>query len=218
MFKSMHHFQSVEGVIQSSAGSRGLHVSCASTPWLRDRRISSIDRTKLGSHDIKRLRRQQSHRYFTELWLCGAADAHRQHRLGAIQRLALALLVHAEHQGSVRCAQIQADHVARLLDDGRVVGQLEAFGAMGLQAKELKVPFDAGLGDPVSAATVRIFQCVEPMAGLVCSTVLINAGTLSQQRVPIWECLLLNRWLRGSHRSVSANSCSPPSRLITFFT
>ncbi len=43
--------------------------------------------------------------------------------------------------------QVQADHVAQLLDEERIVGQLEAFRAVRLQAKELEVPGDAGLGD-----------------------------------------------------------------------
>jgi len=75
------------------------------------------------------------------------AEAHRQHRLGALQGLALALLVHADYQRVVRRAQVQADHVAQLLDEERVVGQLEAFGAVRLQAEELEVARNAALGD-----------------------------------------------------------------------
>lgn len=75
------------------------------------------------------------------------AEAHRQHRLSTLQRLALALLVHADHQRVVRRAEVQANHVAQLLDEERVVGQLEAFGAMRLQAEQLEVPSHAGLGD-----------------------------------------------------------------------
>ena len=75
------------------------------------------------------------------------AEAHRQHRLGALQRLALALLVHADHQRVVRRAQVQADHVAQLLDEERIGGQLEALGAMRLQAEQLEVALHAGLGD-----------------------------------------------------------------------
>lgn len=75
------------------------------------------------------------------------AEPHGQHRLRALQRLTLALLVHADDQRVVRRAQIQAHHVAQLLDEERVVGQLEAFGAMRLQPEELEVPRNAGLGD-----------------------------------------------------------------------
>ncbi len=75
------------------------------------------------------------------------AEPHGQHRLRALQRLTLALLVHADDQRVVRRAQIQAHHIAQLLDEERVVGQLEAFGAMRLQPEELEVPRNAGLGD-----------------------------------------------------------------------
>lgn len=43
--------------------------------------------------------------------------------------------------------QVQADHIAQLLDEERVVGELEALGAMRLQAKELEVALHARLGD-----------------------------------------------------------------------
>jgi hypothetical protein len=61
------------------------------------------------------------------------AEAHGQHRLRALERLALALLVDADDQRVVGRTQVQADDVAQLLDEERVVGQLEALGAVGLQ-------------------------------------------------------------------------------------
>ena len=61
------------------------------------------------------------------------AEAHGQHRLRGLERLALALLVDTDDQRVVRRAQVQADDVAQLLDEERVVGQLEALGAVGLQ-------------------------------------------------------------------------------------
>ncbi len=75
------------------------------------------------------------------------AEAHGQHGLCSLQGLALALLVHADDQRVVGRAQVQANDVAQLLDEERVVGQLEAFGAMGLQAEELEVARHAALGD-----------------------------------------------------------------------
>ncbi|MCY1552288.1 hypothetical protein D9M68_886760 [compost metagenome] len=72
---------------------------------------------------------------------------HRQHRLRALQRLALALLVDTDDQRVVRRAQVRADDVAQLLDKERVVGELEALGAVRLQAKELEVARHAALGD-----------------------------------------------------------------------
>lgn len=48
------------------------------------------------------------------------AQPHRQHRLGALQCLHLALLVHAQHQRLVRRIEIEPDDVAHLLDEERV--------------------------------------------------------------------------------------------------
>ena len=74
------------------------------------------------------------------------AEAHGQHGLRSLQRLALTLLVHADHQSILRWAKVKADHVAQLLYEERIVGQLESLCAMGLQAKQLKVTLHAGLG------------------------------------------------------------------------
>jgi hypothetical protein len=52
--------------------------------------------------------------------LChGARSAlfHRQPRLAPVERLDLALLVDAQHQGSVRRAEIEADDILHLLDE-----------------------------------------------------------------------------------------------------
>ena len=47
-------------------------------------------------------------------------------------------------QRVVRRSEVQADHVAQLLDEERVVGQLEAFSAMRLQTKEMETPLHTG--------------------------------------------------------------------------
>ncbi len=49
----------------------------------------------------------------------------RQRRLGAIQRLALGLLVEAEHRRSFRRIEIQADDINEFLLEARIVRQLE---------------------------------------------------------------------------------------------
>jgi hypothetical protein len=56
-------------------------------------------------------------------------------------------LVHAQHQRVVWRAQVQPHHVAQLLHEERIRGQLEALAAVGLQAKELQVALHAALGD-----------------------------------------------------------------------
>ena len=55
----------------------------------------------------------------------GLAEAHRQRRLGAIERLNLRLLVHAQDHRVVGRVEVQPDDVAHLLDEERVGGQLE---------------------------------------------------------------------------------------------
>ena len=55
----------------------------------------------------------------------GAALLHRQAGLGAVERLDLALLVDREHDGVRRRVEIEPDHVAQLLDEPRIVRELE---------------------------------------------------------------------------------------------
>jgi hypothetical protein len=50
---------------------------------------------------------------------------HREDGLGAIEGLHLGLLVHAEHDGAFGWVQVQRDDVADLVDEQRVLGQLE---------------------------------------------------------------------------------------------
>ena len=50
----------------------------------------------------------------------GAALLHRQARLGAVERLDLALFIDRQHQGFVRRIEIKADDVLDLLDELRV--------------------------------------------------------------------------------------------------
>src|SRR5207253_1567452 len=73
------------------------------------------------------------------------AGAHRQERLGPIEGLNLRLLVHAEHQGALRRIEVEADDVADFLDEQGMGRQLEAGGAMRLQAKSPPDARDGGL-------------------------------------------------------------------------
>ena len=82
----------------------------------------------------------------------GIPQAHRQHRLRSFQRLALALLVHAEHQRILRRAQIKADNIAQLLDKERGSRELEVLAEMRLQPQQLEVAMYARRRD-------RGFRC-----------------------------------------------------------
>ena len=93
----------------------------------------------------------------------GDARGQRQERLRAIQRLDLALLVDAQHQGLQRRVQVQPHDVAHLLDEQRIAGELEGLLPVRLQAEGAP---DARLRlrQPVSRAIVRVLQCVAPAA------------------------------------------------------
>src|ERR1035441_8463716 len=65
----------------------------------------------------------------------GAAAAlfERQTGLGPIQRLYLAFLVDAKHDGLVRRVQVEPDHVGKFFQKAGVAGELEGLGAMRLE-------------------------------------------------------------------------------------
>lgn len=58
----------------------------------------------------------------------------RQSRLGPIKRLDLALFIDRQHDGMRWWIDVEADDVAQLADEQRIVGQLELSRAVGLQA------------------------------------------------------------------------------------
>ena len=62
---------------------------------------------------------------------------HRQAGLGTVERLDLALLVDRQHDGVGRRVDVEADDIAQLVNEQRVVGELELPPAVGLQAVRL---------------------------------------------------------------------------------
>jgi hypothetical protein len=52
------------------------------------------------------------------------AGQHGEHRCGAVERLDLSLLIHAQHQRAFRRIQVQPDHVAHFCHEQRILGQL----------------------------------------------------------------------------------------------
>ena len=75
----------------------------------------------------------------------GLARPHRQERLGPIQGLDLALLVRAQHQRLVRGVEVQPYDVPHLLDEQRILGELERLHPMRLQGKCAPDPAHGGL-------------------------------------------------------------------------
>ena len=63
------------------------------------------------------------------------AGTHRQQRCGAIKRLDLTLLVHAQPQGAVGRVQVEAYDVSYLVDKERIAGELEGLGPVRFERK-----------------------------------------------------------------------------------
>jgi hypothetical protein len=78
----------------------------------------------------------------------GQARQHRQDRLGAVQRLDLGLLVHAQHHRPLGRVVIQPDDIDDLLDKQRIGRQLEAVGQVRLEAEVPPDPPDRRLAQP----------------------------------------------------------------------
>ncbi len=64
----------------------------------------------------------------------GAALRHRQRRLGPVQGLDLALLVHTQHHGVLRRIEVEPDHVNELALELRVGGELERLDQVRLES------------------------------------------------------------------------------------
>ena len=71
-----------------------------------------------------------------------------QEGLGALQGLALALLVDAQDQGMVGRIQVEAHDVADLLGKEGIGGELKVLLPVGLDAEGGPEALDRGLGDP----------------------------------------------------------------------
>ena len=76
----------------------------------------------------------------------GRAGQHRQDRRGAVERLDLGLLVDAEHDGALGRVEVEADDVADLGDELRVLGELPRLLAVRLQPERLPDPVHRRLG------------------------------------------------------------------------
>src|SRR6516162_6948366 len=90
----------------------------------------------------------------------GYTRHHRQDRLLAIECLDLALLIDAEDEGSVGRGKVQTDNIAHLVDEQRIVRQLERLATVWLQAERSPHPADCGVGKASLCPIERIDQCV----------------------------------------------------------
>src|SRR5215472_834378 len=69
-------------------------------------------------------------------------------RLGAVERLNLALLVHAQHQSVIGRVHVQPDNVAHFFDQQGVGRQFEGIGTMWLQAERPPNAADGHAAEP----------------------------------------------------------------------
>ncbi len=83
--------------------------------------------------------------------LLDGAGSQREHRLRPFEGLDLGLLVDTEHEGLVRRIHVQADDVPDLVDEERVVGELERLTPMRLQRER-----SPHAGDRALAQTGRV--------------------------------------------------------------
>src|SRR5579863_1492606 len=60
------------------------------------------------------------------------AGSQRENRLGAVQRLYLALLIHTQHHRPIWRIHIQSHDVSNLFDEQRIFGELEVLHPMRL--------------------------------------------------------------------------------------
>src|SRR5258708_5454273 len=83
-------------------------------------------------------RREQGRHAMARIVVTAPLDltrAHRQHRLAAVERLDMALLVDAQDQRMLRRRHVEPDNVAHLLNEQWIGRKLEAFRAVRLQAE-----------------------------------------------------------------------------------
>jgi hypothetical protein len=74
----------------------------------------------------------------------GLARPHRQHRLGALDRLHLGLLVDAQDQGAVRRGEVEPDDVPDLLHERGIGGEPGALDPVRLEAEGVPDPLHGG--------------------------------------------------------------------------
>jgi hypothetical protein len=90
----------------------------------------------------------------------GAAGHQRQDRRGAVQRLDLGPLVHAQHHRGLGRVQVQPTQVTDLVDELRVSGQLPGLPSCGLRPNARQIRLTAVWLISVARAIDRVDQWV----------------------------------------------------------
>jgi hypothetical protein len=97
-------------------------------------------------------------------------------RLGAVQRLDLALFIDTEHQSPLRRVEAEADNVTHFLNELRIGRKLESLAAMRGQRESIPDAMHCRDGTPDVLAIERVLQCVAS-AGIV-SSVLVTTSVI----------------------------------------
>ena len=88
----------------------------------------------------------------------GPVRAEREQRLGTLQRLAPAVLVHAQHQGLRWRVEMQADHVATLSMKKGSVESWQVCSRWGWSPKAFQIRWTASCVRPHRWAIARVLQ------------------------------------------------------------
>ena len=131
----------------------------------------------------------------------GAALLHRQAGLGAVERLDLALLVDRQHDGMGGRIDVEPDHVAQLVGEVRVVGELELLTRCGARpwARQMRC----------TEETLMPTVCLAIMAAV--QWVASRGGSVSGQRHHARRPPLAPSGLMREGRVLSRNRPSKPA-------
>ncbi len=119
------------------------------------------------------------------------AQVHRKRRLGAVERLDLGLLVHAEHHRVVGRVEIEPCNIQDFLEEKGVAGQLERLRQVRLDPEQGEPPLHSAVGDALGfcqavCAPVRGAVRLVPQRALddLCDlVVVVGAGAAGAQLV-----------------------------------
>src|SRR6516225_1471061 len=136
------------------------------------------------------------------------ANAQRQTRLRALERLALRFLIAAQHQGLLRRVQIKPDHVPELLFKPLVVGQFEGAREVRLDVVGGPQPLHACRRDTDGARAI-VRQLQRPRSG----------GGVTARSSTCWAAPSASHGLRprpgASHNPASRSLANRPTQRLT---
>jgi hypothetical protein len=153
--------------------------------------LEDIQRRKEGGRPVPLIVMRLAHRH---------PRPQRQDRLGAIQRLNLALLIDAQHQGLRRRVQIEADNVPQFAHEFRIAAELKVSTRWGCRLCACQIRCTVAGLTRWRLANERTLQCVAS-GGVVCSVAFTIASTFAGPM----------RFLRPGRGASRNRPATPPS-------